>query len=392
MDHFWWFALPVAAGTFYGCYFWNQRHAQPDWLRLPTRADYLLQHPECATDDEHGARCCACGSDKCWATPRPAGLIIAFATPASPAARRSFAPKSPRYKHPHSPSLYGDVWRWQMLTPAKQQRARARDRETSQMEKDLTALKRKWLKKHLQALRAVKDEEQEKGTMLAFVGILCALLPILTAAVYFVGMRYYHGYLGQFGLKNDEFSLSPDTTLFHGFYLLIQLFLPYVLPLVTAVAGLFLSLTFLFFKVKWRLRLSWWLFRFVERLPIVQEGGKIAHHYPAPFTFHCLSWLKRTYFKFTVFILPPLLVIMASEHIKPMGEELAKDQITLLEQSNWPESKAHSQSPLLGDEPHIRIGCNTSHCAYRLKGGDTLILRLDQITETRYQPDKAAPK
>lgn len=36
--------------------------------------------------------------------------------------------------------------------------------------------------------------------------------------------------------------------------------------------------------------------------------------------------------------------------------------------------------------------CNTSHCAYRLKGGDTLILRLDQITETRYQPDKAAPK
>ncbi|WP_439824036.1 hypothetical protein [Aeromonas caviae] len=108
MDHFWWFALPVAAGTFYGCYFWNQRHAQPDWLRLPTRADYLHQHPECATDDEHGARCCACGSDKVLATPRPAGLIIAFATPASPAARRSIAPKSPRYKHPHSPFLYGD--------------------------------------------------------------------------------------------------------------------------------------------------------------------------------------------------------------------------------------------------------------------------------------------
>lgn len=51
MDLFWWFALPVAAGTFYGCYFWNQRHAQPDWLRLPTRADYLHQHPECAIDD-----------------------------------------------------------------------------------------------------------------------------------------------------------------------------------------------------------------------------------------------------------------------------------------------------------------------------------------------------
>ncbi len=92
MDLFWWFALPVAAGTFYGCYFWNQRHAQPDWLRL----------------------------------------IIAFATPASPATRCSFAPKSPLYKHPHSLFLYGDVWRWQMLTSAKQQRAHARGREMAQ--------------------------------------------------------------------------------------------------------------------------------------------------------------------------------------------------------------------------------------------------------------------
>ncbi|MDX7826186.1 hypothetical protein SJR89_03605 [Aeromonas caviae] len=75
-----------------------------------------------------------------------------------------------------------------------------------------------------------------------------------------------------------------------------------------------------------------------------------------------------------------------------MGEKEANKQITLLAQGNWPESKAHSQSSLLGDEPHIRIGCNTAHCAYRLKGGDTLILRLDQITETRYRPDKAAPK
>ena len=39
------------------------------------------------------------------------------------------------------------------------------------MEIDLTALKRKWLKKHLQELRAVKSEEEAKGGMLRFVGI-----------------------------------------------------------------------------------------------------------------------------------------------------------------------------------------------------------------------------
>ncbi|MEJ6105254.1 hypothetical protein MT389_18030, partial [Aeromonas salmonicida] len=253
------------------------------------------------------------------------------------------------------------------------------------MEIDLTALKRKWLKKHLQELRASKDEDQEKGGMLGFVGILCALIPLLTATVYFVGMRYYQGYLGQFSLESTEFSPPADVTLFHGFVLLLKLFLPCVLPLVMTVGILFVILSVLFFKVKWRLTLSWWAIRFFALQPIVLKGGEIAHNYPAPFTFNCLIWLKSAYLKFALFILPLLLVVWASEYTKPMGEEEANLQITHLEQGNWPLTEAHSQSPLLGDEPHIRIACNNSHCAYRLKGGDTLILRFDQIEQTRYK-------
>ncbi|MGL6647409.1 hypothetical protein ACSZOH_20095 [Aeromonas caviae] len=114
------------------------------------------------------------------------------------------------------------------------------------MEKDLTALKRKWLKKHLQALRAAKDEEEKKVGMPGFVGILCALLPLLTAAIYLVGMRYYHGYLDRFGLEYTEFSQPADVTLFHGFLLLLQLLLPYVFPLVMTVGVLFAMLSCLF--------------------------------------------------------------------------------------------------------------------------------------------------
>jgi hypothetical protein len=260
------------------------------------------------------------------------------------------------------------------------------------MDQDMAILHRKWLKKHLQELRASKDEDEEKGGMLHFVGILCAAIPLLTAAIYVVGMRYYHGYLSQFGLDSTEFSLPADVTLLYGFHLLIKLFLPYIFPLVLAVGTLFVVLSFLFFKVKWRLTLSWWLVRFFVLLPIVRKGGKIAHQYPAPFTFNCLIWLKSAYLKFAVFILPPLLVIMASEHIKPMGAELARSQIEKVEKGSWPTTEAHSQSPLLGDEPHIRIACNAAHCAYRLKGGDTLILRFDQIEQTRYQPEKTASK
>lgn len=56
--------LLAMGGTLYAVHFWNTRHAHPDWQRLPTRADYLEAHPDCATDDELNARCCACGSDK----------------------------------------------------------------------------------------------------------------------------------------------------------------------------------------------------------------------------------------------------------------------------------------------------------------------------------------
>lgn len=255
------------------------------------------------------------------------------------------------------------------------------------MEIDLTTLKRKWLKKHLQELRASKDEDEEKGGMLGFVGILCAAIPLITATVYFVGMRYYHGYVGQFGLGSTEFSLPADTTLHLGFYLLIKLCLPYVLPLIFTVVGLLILLSVLFFKARWRLTLSWWLFRFFVWLPIVQKGVNIAHRYPAPFTFNCLIWLKSAYLKFAIFILPPLLVIMAAEHINSMGEDQARSQVEKVEKGIWPVSEAHSQSPLLGNEPHIRIACNTIHCAYRFKGGDTLLLRHDQIEQTRYRPE-----
>ncbi|WP_247625880.1 hypothetical protein [Aeromonas genomosp. paramedia] len=252
---------------------------------------------------------------------------------------------------------------------------------------DLNTLRRRWLKTHLQELRAAKNKEEAKGGMLRFVGILCAAIPLLTSAVYFVGMRYYHGYVGQFGLGSTEFSLPADTTLHLGFYLLIKLSLPFVLPLVLTVVGLLIMLSVLFFKARWRLTLSWWLFRFFVLLPVVLKGVKIAHRYPAPFTFDCLIWLKSAYLKFAIFILPPLLVIMTAEHINSMGEELARSQITRLEQGTWPVSEAHSQSPLLGDEPHIRIACNATYCAYRLKEGDTLLLRHDQIEQTRYRPE-----
>ncbi len=102
--------------------------------------------------------------------------------------------------------------------------------------------------------------------------------------------------------------------------------------------------------------------------------------------------MGNSYDKFAFLLLSVLIPVMGALWFFVKGVEEAQTQISRLEQDKWPQTEAHSQSPLLGDEPHIRIACNTSHCAYRLKGGDTLILRFDQIEETRYRPDKAASK
>jgi hypothetical protein len=102
--------------------------------------------------------------------------------------------------------------------------------------------------------------------------------------------------------------------------------------------------------------------------------------------------MGNNYYKFAFLSLSVLIPVMGALWFFVKGVEEAQTQITHLEQDKWPLTEAHSQSPLLGDEPHIRIACNGSHCAYRLKGGDTLILRFDQIEQTRYKPEKAASK
>ena len=94
MDLFLLFGLLAMGATLYAVRFRDRRHAHPDWQRLPTRAEYLNAHPECATGDELSARCYACGSDKVLGPPRAAGATTAFAIPAWPAARRCIVPKS----------------------------------------------------------------------------------------------------------------------------------------------------------------------------------------------------------------------------------------------------------------------------------------------------------
>ena len=105
------FGLLAMGATLYAMRFWDRRHAHPDWQRLPTRAEYLSTHPECTTDDEQGARCCACGSDKVLAPP-PDRLIRQPLSPCRPGLRQgAVSYRKPPLNSPTPRSLFIDMAR-----------------------------------------------------------------------------------------------------------------------------------------------------------------------------------------------------------------------------------------------------------------------------------------
>jgi hypothetical protein len=257
---------------------------------------------------------------------------------------------------------------------------------------DRTAAARwRWLRQHIKTLRTSEQEAEDKGTTWRFAGLVVAAIPALTAATYLLGMAYHYGYTLAFNLDYAEFSPPADYLLAFGLLTTLNMLKPWMWPVLGSIFTIFSVAIALIICPRWRIHLTWlWQSSMFYRW-LIKRAKKIGR-YPAPFLFRTLVRLGNNYNKFAFLFLAVLLPIWLALAFFLRGASEAQSQITRLEQGKWPQTEAHSQSPLLGDEPHIRIACNASHCAYRLKGGDTLILRFDQIEQTRYKPEKAASK
>ena len=245
----------------------------------------------------------------------------------------------------------------------------------------------RWLRQHVRKLRATKLEAEDEGTIWHFVGIVMTAIPVLTAATYLLGMAYHYGYTMAFRLDYSEFSPPADYLLAFGLITTLNSLKPWMWVVLGLIVSILSICAVLIFCPRWRIGLTWWwqtswLYR------VACKQAKQKKRYPAPSLRRAFIWLGNNYYKFAFLVLAVLIPVMGAIGFFIQGLKAAQDQITRLEQGSWPMSEAHSQSPLLGDEPHIRIACNGTHCAYRLKGGDTLILRFDQIEQTRYRPEQ----
>lgn len=222
-----------------------------------------------------------------------------------------------------------------------------------------------------------------------FVHTLLAATPLLTAAIYLMGMAYHYGYITSFGLDSTEFSLPADTTLLYGFISLMGLISPYRWWILGSFITLFFGLFIMLFLPTVRLGTTQLWQRAGLRNGILWLAHKLRSR-RFSFIITCLDFVARLYDKLFIVVMPILLTMLAALYCVPDGEAEAKKEITQLEKGDKPTSKLSSTSTWLDDTPHIRIICNTTHCAYRLKDGKTLILRHDQVEQT-FSPPKEDP-
>lgn len=218
-----------------------------------------------------------------------------------------------------------------------------------------------------------------------FVHTLLAATPLLTAAIYLMGMAYHYGYITTFGLDSTEFPLPADTTLLYGFISLIGLVSPYGWWFLGGFAALFVCLFLMLFLPPIHLDMTrlWkptWLITFFRWITKKLRSRRDS------FIITCLDFMVRLYDKFFIVVMPILLTILPSLFCVPGGIDQAKKEIAQLEKGEGSTGKLSSTSTMLGDTPHIRIICNTTHCAYRLKDGRTLVLRHDQIEQAFLPP------
>lgn len=98
--------------------------------------------------------------------------------------------------------------------------------------------------------------------------------------------------------------------------------------------------------------------------------------------------MKIFYDRFAILLVPPLLALMPAYFSFHQGVEVAKAKIKPVDSVEWSTDRNSTQSALLGDTPHIRLMCNSTHCAYRLKGGKVRLIRHDQVEQVTLMVQK----
>lgn len=249
-----------------------------------------------------------------------------------------------------------------------------------------------WLRQHLKQIRKAPEPKEPQAKIATFLTTVFAAIPVLTAGIYLSGMAYHFGECLVDGLEISEFPWPADLNLAWGYIQWLDAGKIYLKPLFWGIVTITLLIVTLFLCVGVRLKWAWFCHRLCSiRLPRVKKFLRRRAHVPTPRLFIFFFWLKIVYDRFAILIIPALLVLLPALFSFNEGIRSAQERADRLENGKLTAEDAKTQSSLLKGTPHIRLICNSVHCAYRLKGGEVILVRHDQAEQVTWRAPKDIP-
>lgn len=247
----------------------------------------------------------------------------------------------------------------------------------------------RWLRQHLKQVRKSAEPEEPQAEMAKFLTTIFAAIPIITAGIYLIGMAYHFGECAVNGLNIVEFPWPADVTLAMGFLQLFNSIKEYLWPILWGVASMVILFVSLLVSPGLRLRWAWFCHRQLSKSPLkLRHFLRRIARVPPRRLFILFVWMSIFYDRFAILLVPPLLALMPAHFSFNQGVEAAEAQIKPVDSVEWTTDRNSTQSALLGDTPHIRLMCNSTHCAYRLKGGQVRLVRHDQVEQVQLMVSK----
>lgn len=215
-------------------------------------------------------------------------------------------------------------------------------------------------------------------------------LPVIYAAIYFIGLTYHIGYLSEFSLNPYEFQQPADLLLVRGGY---SLFSSSAVsnPIIPAFFLVFSLLTIIFYSTlsprsvkttsidlppKYRRNKNIRMLLELTEEKINKTRSRLNKFSPI---IEQLIVLSVSVFCF-LFILSLSLQSGITDAARQKKELYLPNSANIMVVSS-----------LLNDGPYLRVTCNSSHCAFWNKTG-THLLRHDQVNQTLLLPPKKAKK
>lgn len=202
---------------------------------------------------------------------------------------------------------------------------------------------------------------------------LLTVLPVLSAALYFMGITYHQGYLAAFGLDDSQFPLASDKSLVSGLLALVTFSIKPMFYAVLAACTLVITVIVTAILSSYP-KVKYWQSVIFAKLSLRKNKNTTSKE------MNNLVNVSATIYGYSVGILLVLILLVVGAVLSgKIGQEQAIKEIGLFNDKLGAYAFLHSK--LFPEPKRVKqIICNPSHCAFWL-GNESLVIKHDSVEQ-----------